>query len=209
VLHLGCVNPELLEEGLASGELLHVALRSTANELYGIDLDHGGLQRLRAAGFDHLYEADIQEMEALRLDRSFDVVVAGEIVEHLANPGLFLRQIPRFMARDGKLIVTVPNAQSIRLVANAFRFREVVHPDHNAYYSPQTLDHLLESHGFRVDEIRPYWVEPRTAPLVYRLYDRALGLSRIISPWLGEGLVATAVFRGDQQSAMPSSAGAG
>ena len=204
VLHLGCVHPEHLEEGLASGELLHSALRSVATVLYGIDIDRDGLARLRAAGFDHLYEANIEELGALTLDRHFDVIVAGEIVEHLANPGLFLREIPRYLAPGGKLIVSVPNAQSIRLVANAMRLRENVHAQHNAYYSPQTLDHLLESHGFQLSEILPYWTEPRTTPLMHSLWDRALGMCRIISPWLGEGLVATAVFRGGSSSTTSS-----
>ncbi len=196
VLHLGCVHPERLDEGLASGDHLHGALHSVAKVLYGIDVDRGGLQRLRDAGFEHLLEADVEKLADLKLDRSFDVVVAGEIVEHLANPGLLLREIPRYLAPGGKLVVSVPSAQSIRLVANAIRLREVVHPEHTAYYSPQTLDRLLGSHGFELDEIRPYWAPPRAAPLMYSLYDRALGLCRIISPWLGEGLVATAVFRG-------------
>jgi SAM-dependent methyltransferase len=204
VLHLGCANAEIPEARWAAGELLHTALQSVAKILYGVDIDRDGLQRLRAAGFDHLFQADIEMLGSLTLDMRFDVVVAGEVVEHLANPGLFLREIPRFLASDGKLIVSVPSAHSIRLVANAMRLREVVHPDHNAYYSVNTLDHLLGSHGFRVEEIRPYWMEPRAAPLIYNLYDRALRLSRIISPWLGEGLVATAVFRGEPPSGSSS-----
>jgi 2-polyprenyl-3-methyl-5-hydroxy-6-metoxy-1,4-benzoquinol methylase len=164
-----------------------------AKRLYGVDLDGSGLERLRAAGFGRLYQADVEQLQDL--GERFEIVVAGELVEHLANPGRFLRAITRHLSEDGKLIVTVPSAQSIRIIANAIRMREVVHPEHNAYYSPSTLRHLLESHGFEIEEIRPYWTEARKSRLLLSLYDRAIRATRLLSPWLGEGLIAVARYR--------------
>lgn len=195
VLHLGCVDHPILQERLSSGDLLHAAIAGVASTLYGVDVDRDGLEQMRAAGFEHLYHGDAEQLGALQLGRTFDVVVAGEVLEHLANPGLFLREIPRYLASGGKLVVTVPSAQSMRLIVNALRGREVVHPDHNAYYSPVTLSHLLESHRFAVEELHPYWANARPQPFALRLYDHSVRLLRLVSPWLGEGLVATARVR--------------
>ncbi|MBO0181221.1 hypothetical protein J0682_30075, partial [Vibrio parahaemolyticus] len=74
----------------------------------------------------------------------FDVIVAGEIIEHLNNPGLFLSGVRRFMHRDSKLVITTINAYcAMRFFVYALRGRrginEFVHPDHVAYYSYSTL----------------------------------------------------------------------
>jgi len=193
VLHLGCVDHPFLHDRLAAGDLLHAAIHRVAAELWGIDLDRAGLDTLRAAGFANLYEADIEQLESAAITGRFDVIVAGEIVEHLTRPGAFLAQVPRLLAPGGRLLVTVPSAQSIRLAANALRGVEVVHPDHKAYFSPHTLTELLESSELTVVDLRPYWTRPRRSPALYAAYDHALYCTKLISPWLGEGLVATAI----------------
>lgn len=193
VLHLGCVDHPFLPARLASGELLHAAIDDVAAELSGVDLDRAGLETLRAAGFSNLYEANIEELDTASITERFDVVVAGEIIEHLASPGAFLRHVPRLLAPGGRLLVTVPSAQSIRLAANALRGVEMVHPDHKAYFSPHTLTRLLESHGLTVVDLKPYWAKPRRSPTLRAAYDHALYGAKLISPWLGEGLVATAI----------------
>lgn len=193
VLHLGCVDHPFLHERLVSGDLLHAAIAEVASDLWGVDLDRAGLDTLRAAGFANLHEADIEHLDAAGLTGQFDVIVAGEIVEHLTSPGAFLRHVPRLLAPGGKLLVTVPSAQSIRLVANALRRVEVVHPDHKAYFSPHTLTELLASNELTVVDLKPYWAKPRRAPTLYAAYDHMLYCTKLISPWLGEGLVATAI----------------
>ncbi|HET9624036.1 MAG TPA: methyltransferase domain-containing protein [Kofleriaceae bacterium] len=194
VLHLGCVDHPFLAERLAAGTLLHAAIAEVASELWGVDLDAAGLETLRAANFTHLHAADIEHLaNDARFDVRFDVIVAGEIVEHLTSPGAFLRQVPRLLAPGGKLLVTVPSAQSIRLAANALRGVEVVHPDHKAYFSPHTLTALLAANALTVVDLKPYWAPPRHAPALHAAYDHVLYCARLLSPWLGEGLVATAI----------------
>jgi 2-polyprenyl-3-methyl-5-hydroxy-6-metoxy-1,4-benzoquinol methylase len=192
VLHLGCVDHPLLEEQLASGALLHAVLASSAAELCGVDLDGEGLAKLRSIGYQDLIEGNIEQLASLVGGRRFDVVLAAEIMEHLDNPGSFLDQVPRCLAVGGLFIATVPSATSIRIFANTLRHREVVHPDHNAYYSPRTLEHLLRTHHFEVADMRPYWTPVRKRPLFYSAYDRMLRLAARVSPWLGEGIVVAA-----------------
>ena len=42
-------------------------------------------------------------------DASFDAVVAGELIEHLARPEQFLKEAHRVLAHGGRLIITTPN----------------------------------------------------------------------------------------------------
>ena len=96
--------------------LLHFDLEKTAKELYGFDFDHEGIDILERYGTKNLFQADLEKLEDVKLDETFDVIIAGEMIEHLNNPGLFLQGIQRFMNAETSLVITTINAYS------AFRF---------------------------------------------------------------------------------------
>jgi 2-polyprenyl-3-methyl-5-hydroxy-6-metoxy-1,4-benzoquinol methylase len=162
VLHLGCVDTGLMAERFARGELMHQQLASVARELWGIDVDQEGISFLRAKGFDRLLCVDIcREDECHELTKEpFDIIVASEVIEHLENPGIFLKAVRRIMA-PGKteFVVTVPNAFAISNFINLARGVEVVHPDHNYWFSYRTLTTLLRKSGFRVTSAYAYTFE--------------------------------------------------
>jgi SAM-dependent methyltransferase len=148
VLHLGCTNWPYTQDVLDEGTLLHLELQGIARELSGLDADQEGLDLLGGLGVRNLYRADLERLEEAELDQQFDVILAGEMIEHLSNPGLFLRGIKRFMRSDSTLVITTVNAYcGFRLFVYGLRGRggraEPVHPDHVAYYSYSTLHHLL------------------------------------------------------------------
>src|SRR5437773_3236648 len=112
VLHLGCTNWPYTWESIEAGSLLHIELEKTASELYGFDFDQPGLDILAEAGGKNLFRADLENLDEVPLDETFDVIIAGEMIEHLSNPGLFLKGIQRFMTPATNLIITTINAYS-------------------------------------------------------------------------------------------------
>jgi 2-polyprenyl-6-hydroxyphenyl methylase/3-demethylubiquinone-9 3-methyltransferase len=48
---------------------------------------------------------DVQE-----LDGAFDLVTCMEVIEHVANPGVFLKALARRLAPNGLLVLSTPNA---------------------------------------------------------------------------------------------------
>ncbi len=97
VLHLGCTDYPFTEQAIENEMLLHFELEKVAGELYGFDFDQKGIDVLEKAGGKNLYRADLEQLENVPLEETFDVIIAGEMIEHLSNPGLFLRGIQRFM----------------------------------------------------------------------------------------------------------------
>lgn len=159
VLHLGCVDTGLLCERLTRGELTHQKLAEVSNELWGIDINPEGISFLREQGFDNLITGDIchlNQIERLR-EKTFDVIVASEVMEHLQNPGLFLKGVTTLM-RPGEteLILTVPNAFRIDTFLRLFRRIEFIHPDHFYWFSYYTLTHFLQRNGFEIENVYVY-----------------------------------------------------
>jgi len=205
VLHLGCTNYPFTKEAIANDMLLHLQLAEVASEIYGFDFDQPGIDILVNAGIDRLYKADLEQLDEVPLDETFGVIIGGEIIEHLSNPGLFLEGIKRFMRHDSKLVITTVNAYCAMLFAiyglRGKRGRnEPVHPDHVSYYSYRTLSLLLERHKLRLDEFSFYDLGKEHRPFNRWFYNLVNDVSVKISPQLSDGIIAVA---GLQQDGLP------
>ena len=169
VLHLGCANAPYTEASLQADSLLHARLAEVAAELWGVDGDAEALELMSRHGHRHLIEGDLERLDHPDLPRRPDVIVAGEIIEHLANPGAFLQAAQALMGPETTLLLTTVNAYcGMRFVTYALRGRggiaEPVHPDHVAYYSYATLHVLLQRYGFEVLDFAFYDLGPEHRP---------------------------------------------
>jgi 2-polyprenyl-3-methyl-5-hydroxy-6-metoxy-1,4-benzoquinol methylase len=194
VLHLGCVEAGAVEESFESGSLLHMQLLGVAKRVIGLDIDEGGLAYLRGRGVPDLIQWDAERLDELEVDRPVEVIILGEVLEHLANPGLCLRGVRRLMkSPDGIAVVTVPNAFSLRgLIPVALRKTELVMPDHTAYYSPTTLSALFERSGLKLRELYMYSSVDRLSNAKRWLKQALIVTLLRLNPYLAEGIIGVA-----------------
>ncbi len=199
VLHLGCTNYPYTAESLKNNDLLHNRLAEISGELYGFDFDRNGLDVLSKNGTKNLYHADLENLDEVDLNETFDVIVAGEMIEHLSNVGLFLRGIKRFMNNKTKLIITTINAYgALRFVLYTLRgkggMNEPVHPDHVAYYSYSTLNLVIKRENLHIEEFYFYEIGPehrQHLPFHYKLcYDSLTKFSKQLS----DGVIAVCLL---------------
>lgn len=195
VLHLGCTNYPYTQPAIDDRALLHFKLEKVAAEVYGFDLDQRGLDVLAENGAKNLYRADLEKLDEVELDEKFDVIVAGEMIEHLNNPGLFLHGIKRFMNPDTSLIITTINAYcAMRFWAYFLRGRggsaEPVHPDHVAYYSYSTLKVLINRAELQVKDFLFYDVGREHRPYSPWHYKLVNDVSVRLSPQTSDGIIA-------------------
>jgi 2-polyprenyl-3-methyl-5-hydroxy-6-metoxy-1,4-benzoquinol methylase len=198
VIDLGFVDEGQMSAKRGRGIWLHEVVVAEARDVVGLDADEGGVARARELGFS-AHVADVEDraaLEALALDPA-DVVLAGELLEHLDRPADFLEAVKVLVARDGMLVVTTPNAHSLTNVLGAVAGRELVNPDHVSWLSWRTLATLLERHGWRLDRVA-YYRFPHVdgGPLAQRaLFNGYQALARPffrLRPNLADGLLAVA-----------------
>ncbi len=195
VLHLGCTNYPYTEDSIKNKMLLHHDLEAIAAGLWGIDTDEKGIEILEAHGSKNILKGDLEHLDQLDIDVDLDVIVAGEMIEHLNNPGLFLDGIKRLMSQETRMILTTVNAYcGMRFALYGLRGKrgkqEFVHPDHVAYYSYSTLKLLVERHGLRVEQFLFYDIgsehRPHTRWIVRAINDVCV---RIAPQW-ADGIIA-------------------
>ena len=71
----------------------------------------------------------------------FNLVICNQVLEHVFEPELFLKEIHRVLKKDGKIILTVP-----------FCWDEHEQPYDYARYTSFGLKYIFEKHGFVVQK---------------------------------------------------------
>jgi 2-polyprenyl-3-methyl-5-hydroxy-6-metoxy-1,4-benzoquinol methylase len=123
----------------------HVAREAAA--CVGLDYLEEGVKFLQAKGYD-VVQANAEDFD---LGRTFDVVVAGEIIEHLNNVGAFLTMVRRHLRPGGRLVITTPNPWFIGHGWECLFSDPAENPEHTAWFSMGMLRELLRRHSFEVE----------------------------------------------------------
>jgi cyclopropane fatty-acyl-phospholipid synthase-like methyltransferase len=143
VLDVGCVDHSIVSQ--SGGSWLHDDIKKSAARLKGLDCEKHAVESLNSMGYD----IEVGFAEMFELNEKFDVVVAGELIEHIDNPAGFLRCAHNHLKDNGCIVLSTPNALCINYtIQNIMRGREGDHPEHLCIYSPTTLSRLLSRHGF-------------------------------------------------------------
>jgi hypothetical protein len=159
VLDLGAYDETALTKA-GTPYWLHGELSRAAALVIGVDnssaLPEGGMV---TGPNSRILKVDFADLPELTEEYDFDVVVAGELIEHLRDPlGLLvtLRDDRRLTGKT--LMVTTPNATALHNCGLACLRRESQHADHLQIYSFKTLNTLFTRAGFIDFEILPYHV---------------------------------------------------
>jgi len=141
-------------EGRFTGELAAHGV-----EVMGIDVAEEPLRRARARhprlAFGLLDGEGSWELP----DASFDVVWAGEVIEHVADTAAWLSEARRVLRSGGCLLLSTPahgRRELLRLALSRRAFAAERDPrgDHLRFYARDTLARLLEDFGFEDVEVR-------------------------------------------------------
>lgn len=197
VLDIGCSGQAGLRSDLDSPWWLHGALHQHFPDVWGLEFVESNVQALHDAGYEKVVQGDAQNID---LEMTFDTIVAGELIEHLTDPGRFLHSVRKHLNPGGRLVLTTPYAFSLVAVVYAWLKypRTCSNEEHTLWLCPTTLERLLSMCGFRLvslDLIEDY--RPDLPSKTYRfLLPAFLALRRLIPFRLrGNTMVAVARLR--------------
>jgi 2-polyprenyl-3-methyl-5-hydroxy-6-metoxy-1,4-benzoquinol methylase len=195
VLHLGCSDYPFTKDRIGTSLFLHDKLLKISSKVVGLDLSKEGIEIMKNAGYCNIYLGNIENADIYDKLGIFDIILAGEIIEHISNPGLFLDSIREFIKNNNtKLIITTVN--SYCLFRNIYHFthlgKEYVHPDHVYYFSFSTLKRLLNQHKFTLIDFVFYNIdqELKKTKSVAKYFWFLDMISKYFFPSTSDGLIA-------------------
>lgn len=181
VLDVGCINHSA-EVALDQGERwLHHRIKRVAGSATGLDLLAEDAAALNARG----YEIIVGDAQAFDLNRTFDVVVAADLIEHITNAAGFLKSALSHMDEQSILVLTTPNPFDFsQMMQVLVRGRAVVNAEHTMWLDPGVMFETLQREGLRVTRFE--WIEsdpeyrPETWPT--KLLERTSAAVRRFRP---------------------------
>jgi SAM-dependent methyltransferase len=152
----------VLDLGAGAGIVSEMNFKGLAQKVCGLDPDPRVMQN------PYLDEAHIGWGENIPyLDKTFDLVFADNMLEHVADPGKVFREVWRVLKPGGKFLAKTPNRrhympliarlspQGMHRFINRLRGRQEddTFPTYYAINTPEEIRNQAESAGFEVSEI--------------------------------------------------------
>ena len=154
---------KLLDIGCSTGDWA-IHWKEKGWNPYGLDIDDDHVRISVKRGI----AAEVCDLNAERIpftEEIFDLIFAGEIIEHLVDTDGFLDELNRCLAPGGHLILTTPNLASfenrIRLLLGVYPIwldHRLKGSGHVRAYTPTVLKRQLREHGFEIIKQTGNWV---------------------------------------------------
>lgn len=162
ILHVGCTNSPRTALRWQHDSLLHKTLcEIRPGAVTGIDIDQEAVDWLAARlPNERVVFGDAHDLTGVFPGETFDLIIAGDMIEHLPNPGKFVEAAGRALTPRGVLLITTANAFGGVRFLKAVAGHEAVHDEHTAYFSHSTLRRLAAMSGLRVAAAGYYCAEP-------------------------------------------------
>jgi O-antigen biosynthesis protein len=171
----------VLDVGCSSG-YLSAPLAERGNTIVGLELDPVAAREAEQY-CERVLVGDLETMELPLEPASFDVVLCGDVVEHLRDPVAALARLRPFLRPGGHLVLSTPNVANwairLSLLGGRWRYtdRGILDRTHTHLFTRRTLADAIERAGYRVERIDFTVPAPGDSDLVDGL-ARAVGSLR-------------------------------
>jgi 2-polyprenyl-3-methyl-5-hydroxy-6-metoxy-1,4-benzoquinol methylase len=135
-----------------------------AQQIIATDLSDTALQIARDffAGTPHIQFRQMDSESLQFTERSFDVVIAKEVLEHLQNPASCIAEAHRVLRHGGYFALSSPNRDSLHLRLNRKLGRSdfMCSGDHIREFSYSEMTDMLTAKGFDIADARGVTLMP-------------------------------------------------
>jgi 2-polyprenyl-3-methyl-5-hydroxy-6-metoxy-1,4-benzoquinol methylase len=147
----------VLDVGCSSGYLARPLVAAGAT-VVGVELDPAAAEAARTV-CEEVVVGDVESLELPFDQASFDVVLCGDVVEHLRDPGAALVRLRPLLRRGGRLVLTTPNVANwairLSLLGGRWRYTErgILDRTHTHLFTRKTLVETVTEAGYTVVEL--------------------------------------------------------
>ncbi len=140
----------LLDIGCGEGTV-SLELQKHGFDVYGIDFSSVAAKKAKEKGINAI-EHDVDKDGIPFEDNFFDIVWAGDVIEHVFDPIFLLREMHRVVKKTGKALITIPNDMNLTQRFSIFFsgkspqsyiYRKLRQCKHHTLFSLELLEYML------------------------------------------------------------------
>ena len=149
----------ILEAGCSSG-YFGASLRACGHVVWGIEPFQHAAQAAQDV-LDHVYVGDIQSFFDEFPNERFDVIVFGDVLEHLDNPVSVLQKCRKFLNPNGRVVASIPNVSHLAIRAMLIEGRwdysdlGILDRTHLRFFTRDSAIEMFSDAGYQVHQISP------------------------------------------------------
>lgn len=151
-------NGNLLEIGAAGGNtLIYAKENGYAKNIYGIELCKLENSNQTSNLFSDFIIANIEEVELPYKKETFDIILCGDVLEHLVDPYNIVRKLSYYLKDDGVFIASIPNIRKLSIlydifIKGDFKYTEhgILDKTHLRFFTKKNMIELFENNGYTV-----------------------------------------------------------
>lgn len=141
---------EILDIGSSEGNIHKLLLdKNKDKKIYTLDLKNAD------------YNINLEKPK--KINKKFDTVIAGEIIEHLNNPVNFIKYCYSLLTKNGRLILTTPNASGLQYLTNpGWCVNYEDYSGHKQAFTIEMIKRMFTEEKFKLiytDYINAFWIK--------------------------------------------------
>jgi len=158
-------NPDnkILEVGAGDGStLIYLKNNGYANEIHGIELNIIPNSNQQDPILDKMTIGNIEHMDLSHYTNYFNVILCGDVLEHLIDPWTVVEKLSTLLKKDGLLIVSIPNIADYQfilklIITKRFKYESfgVLDKTHLRFFGKKDIYELIGKGNFNKIKIIP------------------------------------------------------
>lgn len=150
---------KIIDAGCGGGYLTYMLYKSGYENILGFDISESAIAVARANFKEiesrfHLHNAYEASLPSPLAAGGYELAICAEVIEHLCDPAIYLRNINNWLERGGCLIVTTPYHGFLKnlliVLTNKFdkHFNPLEKTGHIKFFTKDTIYRILRETGF-------------------------------------------------------------
>jgi 2-polyprenyl-3-methyl-5-hydroxy-6-metoxy-1,4-benzoquinol methylase len=150
----------ILDVGCASGDIGRYFAEKLGATLYGFEYNQQSIEHAKSTKvYQDVLAVNLNDFDLTEYSQFyqyFDHIYCGDILEHVYDPWEVLKKLSNFLAKEGSLLVSVPNIAhctvSANLLNNEFSYADcgILDKTHIRWFTWKSMAELFAEAGLRV-----------------------------------------------------------
>lgn len=149
---------KVLDIGCNTGNLGKKLITEKKCQVYGVDYSKKAIEIAKKRLTEVMF-FDLETDELPFSDHKFDIIIFGDVLEHLRSPESILSRIPKILNKNGLVVASIPNIANINMRLNLLFGKwnycndGILDLTHLRFFTKKTIKELFKNSGYEITKI--------------------------------------------------------